>query len=34
MSGISYMNSLGRFYLKIFIDGELDRWTVYVSQYQ
>jgi len=33
-SGISYMNNMGRFYLKIFIDGELDRWTVYISQYQ
>jgi hypothetical protein len=34
LNGISYLNNTGRFYLKIFIDGELDKWTVYISQYQ
>ena len=32
-SGLAYLGTSGRFYLQIFINGELGNWTVTVSQY-
>jgi len=33
MSGESYLNNKGRFYLKIYIQGTLDQWTVTLNEF-